>query len=108
MSTETKPAGRVSSWRATGRLIVQLATLAVVAINGLVVFARSAAEDAKRERRESREWVELYHDVMLNQQQESWAPLRSDPSAALRSGDIWCAIRAVDTPDRALVDQLAD
>lgn len=108
MSAETKPAARVGRWRISGQLMAQLATLTVVAINGLVVLARSAAQDARKESRESREWYNLYRDVMVNQQQQSWAPLRSDPSAALRSGDIWCAIRASETSDRKLIDQLAD
>lgn len=107
MSSETATA-RLSRWRRSGRIVVQLAILAAVAINGLVVLARSTAKDVRRERRESREWYALYRDVMVNQEQQSWAPLRSDPLAALRSGDIWCAIKASDTVDRKLIDQLVD
>lgn len=108
MSTETTTTARVSRWRRSGRVMVQLAMLTAVAINGLVVLARSTAKDARRERHESRQWYALYRDVMVNQPQQSWAPLRSDPLAALRSGDIWCAIKASDTADRKLVDQLVD
>lgn len=108
MPDETKPVARVNRWRTSGRLMIQLATLAAVALNGMVVFARSTAEGVRRERRESREWVALYHGVMVNQHQQSWAPLRNDPSAALRSGDIWCAVKAADSTDRRLVGQLAD
>lgn len=108
MSTETTPTVRLSRWRRSGRVVVQMAMLAVVAINGLVVLARSAAKDVRRERNESREWYALYRDVMVNQRQQAWAPLRSDPLAALRDGDIWCAIKASDAADRKLIDQLVD
>lgn len=105
MSFEAKPPAHVSRWRLSGRLMVRLAALASVGISGPAFLARSAAAVSRRERRESREWVALYRDVMVNQQQQPWAPLRGEPSAALRSDDIWCAIRASDNTDRKLIDQ---
>jgi len=97
MSVEACALLTVNRWRMGGRRLFQLAILAVVAINGLVVLARSAAKNAGRGRRESREWYALYRNVMVNQQQQSWIPLQSDPMGALRSSDIWCAIRATET-----------
>jgi len=92
--TEETPSPK--TWR-NGGMRILLITAALLSVNAFSVLAartRATMRDIAKENRESREWYELYRDVMAAQNQsQPRAVTEGDPVAGLGISELKSVVR---------------